>query len=77
MRFNKAKCKGEELLKSRPAEKDLKVLVNKVLDMIQHSVLAVQKANYILDCIERRVASRAREVIAPLYCVLMRTHLEY
>ena len=35
------------------------------LDMSQQRVLAVWKANCILDFIKRRVASRMREVIVP------------
>ncbi|PKU46946.1 rna-directed dna polymerase from mobile element jockey-like [Limosa lapponica baueri] len=92
MKFNQAMCKvlhprhgnprhkyrlGGEWFESSPDEKDLGVFMDEKLDMSQQCALAAQKANSILGCIKRSVASRSREGILPLYSALMRPHLEY
>ncbi|CAM4617638.1 unnamed protein product [Caretta caretta] len=92
MRFNKDKCRvlhlrqknpmncyrlGTQWLGSSSAEKDLRVTVDEKLNMSQQCALVAKKANGILGCISRGIASRSRDVIVPFYSTLVRPHLEY
>ncbi|PKU44719.1 pol- hypothetical protein [Limosa lapponica baueri] len=92
MKFNKDKCMilhicwgnskhkyrlGGKCIENSPKKKDLRVSVDKKLNMNMQCALAAQKANCILDCIRRNVASRSNELILCLYSALVRPHLEY
>ncbi|TRZ16719.1 hypothetical protein HGM15179_010368 [Zosterops borbonicus] len=63
---------GANLLKSSSAGKDLGALVENKLSMSQQRVLVAKKANGILGCIKKSIASRSWEVILPLHSALAR-----
>jgi len=92
MKLNKGKCRvlhlgrnspmhqyrlGVDLLENSSSERDLRVLVDNKLTMSQQCALVAKKANGILGCIKKSVASRLRKVLFPDYSALVRPHLEH
>ena len=92
MQFNKGKCRFLHLernshishyklevylLEKGSPQKDLSVPVDNRLAMSQHCAMVVKKTNGILGFVEKITASRSREVIHPIYSVLLKLHLEY
>jgi len=87
MKFNKVKCKvlnkgkgnpphqyrlGGEGIESNTEEKDLGVLGDEKLRIIQQCALAARKDNHALSCTKSSVGSRAREEILLLCSALVR-----
>ena len=68
---------GADLLERSFSEKPLGVLVDNRLAMSQQSALVAKKANGILRCIKKSVASRLRNVILLFYSALVRPLLEH
>lgn len=68
---------GTDYLGRSSAEKVLMAFVGRKLNMNQQSALSAKKANSILGCINRILSNRFREIIIPLYSVLLRQHLEH
>jgi len=92
MKFNKDQCKilhlgkynpgvqhrlGSTWLGSSSVERDPGVLVDNNLNTSEQCAAVAKKANRVLGCINKGITSRDKEVIIPLYSVLVRPHLEY
>lgn len=65
------------VIESSSAENSRDVLVDEKLNMNGKFVLTDQKADCILGCIKRSMASRSRDEILPLHSALARPHLGY
>ncbi|KAF7237296.1 RNA-directed DNA polymerase from mobile element jockey [Varanus komodoensis] len=67
---------GDKWLESSTCERDLGVLVDCRLNTSQQCDAVVKRPSATLGCIARRVASRSREVLLPLYTTLVCPQLE-
>ncbi|KAJ7427270.1 RNA-directed DNA polymerase from mobile element jockey-like protein [Willisornis vidua] len=91
MKFNEFKCRvlhfGQkytmhcyrlrtELLESSQAERDLGVWIDRRLNISHQCTHGGQEGQWILSCIKNSVTSKAREVILPLYSVLVKSQLQ-
>ena len=65
---------GDDLLE-RSSGEDLAVLADNRLAMSQQCVPVAKKANGIPGYIKKSMASKSKEMIAPLYSALVRLHL--
>jgi hypothetical protein len=92
MQFNASKCKvvhfgknnekrpyqiGNALLDSCSCEKDLGVAIHDSIKSSSHINEQVKKANQILGLIFRTLEYKTKHNIVPIYCSLVRPHLEY
>ena len=68
---------GDTWLSNTTSEKDLGIVVDHKLNMSQKCDVAAKKANAILGCIHRSIASKPHEVLVPLYSALVWPHLAY
>ncbi|RMC14090.1 hypothetical protein DUI87_09178 [Hirundo rustica rustica] len=67
---------GIGLLESSCTGKDFGLLVDKKLSMSQQCAHVDEKADGVLGCIRKSIASRLREMILPLYSALVGPHQE-
>ncbi|PKU48984.1 rna-directed dna polymerase from mobile element jockey-like [Limosa lapponica baueri] len=92
MKFNKGKCKVLHLGKHNPGvqhrlgstwlgnssvERHPGVLVDNKLHTSKQCAAEAKKTNRLLDCINKDITSRDKDVIVVLYSVVVRPHLEY
>ena len=68
---------GDNWLSNTTSEKDLGIAVDHKLNMSQQCDAAANKANAILGCINRSIASKSHEVLVPFYSAMVRPHQEY
>ena len=91
LRFNKGKCKvlslwrnnhthqyrlEDDLLERRSLKKALRSRGGQQVGHEPAGALVTRKANGILECIEKIVASSVRELIPPFYSALLRLYLK-
>lgn len=68
---------GYDRLLCSPTERNVEVLADCRLSMHQQCVLAAKRANHTLGCIRHNISKQVKDEIAPLFPVLMWSHLEH
>ena len=68
---------GNECIETTYEERDLVVIITETLDVIKQCVRADNKANAMLDMINRTFKYKTKEVVLKLYKSLVRPHLDY
>ena len=68
---------GDTWLSNTTSGKDLGIVVDRKLNMSQGCDAAAKKANAILGCSNRRIASKSCEVRVPRYLAPVRPHVVY
>ena len=91
MKFNEDKCRilylGQcnpgctyrlraKRLECSPAERGLGVLLDAKLSMSQQHAVQAKRANHIPGCLKHSITNQSKQVIVPLYSVLVRPHFE-
>ena len=68
---------GADLLERSSVEKDTGVLVDNRLAVNHQCAFVARKANSILGCIKKRMASRPREMIFSIHSAMAMSHLKF
>ena len=68
---------GDVVLSKTTKEKDLGVIFSAGMDVSEQCGIAALKGNQILGLVRRTIMYKEKQLIVPLYKVIVRPHLEY